>query len=232
MNKKVIIEKENLIAYDYLVDNLAGSGIKFKIKQSELFNTLFVELDEDMCDSFFTLIAKAIIISHKYKTIMSAFEDLELNFANITCISALLYFDFDSEIEQAVSVIKYEDSISIEGTFDFKLQFMRDDWEELKSIGEVLTFSQSEEDIYNVAGFMMTNRNSSKSLFLAGYPDILLANVTDGLMVEHIKLYKNEDFNLINSIIAESPAELILEKNQIKQSLLDCLSHIVKVKIL
>ena len=84
MNKKVIIEKENLIAYDYLVDNLAGSGIKFKIKQSELFNTLFVELDEDMCDSFFTLIAKAIIISHKYKTIMSAFEDLELNFANIT----------------------------------------------------------------------------------------------------------------------------------------------------
>ena len=136
----------------------------------------------------------------------------------------MLYFDFDGEIEQAVSVIKYEDSISIEGTFDFKLQFMRDDWEELKSIGEVLTFSQSEEDIYNVAGFMMTNRNSSKSLFLA--------NVTDGLMVEHIKLYKNEDFNIINSIIAESPAELILEKNQIKQSLLDCLSHIVKVKIL
>ena len=79
---------------------------------------------------------------------------------------------------------------------------------------------------------MLSNRNTNKSLFLAQYPDILLANVTDGLMVEHIKLHENEDFNLINTIIAEGASELIIEKNQLKQSLLDCLSNLVKVKIL
>ena len=232
MNKKVIIEKKNLIAYDYLVDNFAASGIKFKTRLSTAFITLLVDLDSNSLDSFYTYLAKAIVLSHKYPVIMAAFEEVEFNYSSIACLSALLYFDIEGETDQVLSVIKNENVISVEGTFNFKMDGMKDDWEELKSIGEVLLFGDSDEDIYNVTNFMMTNRNSNKSLFLAQYPDILLANVTDGLMVEHIKLHDNEDFNLLTTIIAESASELIVEKNQIKQSLLDCLSNLVKVKIL
>lgn len=232
MIKKVIINKNNTLALDYLVDNFAGCGIKFKLKPSELFNSLTVEVDSELFESFLTILAKAIILSHKYPAIIAACDKIEYTYANVACISALLYFDLQGEVDDVISVIKGEDSISVEGTFDFKLSNMREDWEELESIAQILTLGESDEDIYNVTNFMLSNRNTNKSLFLAQYPDILLANVTDGLMVEHIKLHENEDFNLINTIIAEGASELIIEKNQLKQTLLDCLSNLVKIKIL
>ncbi len=230
MNKKIIIAKDNEIAYNYLVDNFAGSGIKFKIKKSNYFIIIQVDLDNSLNDIFVKYMAKAIILSHKYKEIMSAFEELPMSYANIACISALLYFDLAGEIEQVSKIIGEKDTISVEGTFTFKFGEMLEDWEELKNIGQVLTYSDQEEDIYNVATFMMSTRGSNKSLFLAQYPDILLANVTDGLMVESIKLYKNDDFNLINAVISECPTELIIEKNQLKKELFDCLNKLVKVK--
>ena len=93
MNKKIIIAKDNEIAYNYLVDNFAGSGIKFKIKKSNYFIIIQVDLDNSLNDIFVKYMAKAIILSHKYKEIMSAFEELPMSYANIACISALLYFD-------------------------------------------------------------------------------------------------------------------------------------------
>lgn len=232
MNKKVIIEKNNSIAYEYLINNFASSGIKFKLKKSYTFIFFEVEVDSNQCDSFLKFVAKSIIISHKYQSIISVFDDVEYTFANVACLAALLYFDLDGEVGQVIDIIKDKETISVEGTFNFKLNDMSEEWEELKNIGEVLVYNESEQDIYNVINFLMSNRNSDKSLFLAQYPDILLANVSDGVMVDNVKLYKNDDFNLINTVIAESPTELIIEKNQIKGSLYECLSKLVKVKVL
>ena len=61
MIKKVIINKNNMLALEYLVDNFAGCGIKFKLKPSELFNSLSVEVDSELFESFLTILAKAII---------------------------------------------------------------------------------------------------------------------------------------------------------------------------
>ncbi len=232
MNKKVIIEKNNSIAYEYLINNFASSGIKFKLKKSYTFIFFEVEVDSNQCDSFLKFVAKSIILSHKYQSIISAFDEVEYTFANVACLAALLYFDLDGEVGQVIDIIKDKETISVEGTFNFKLNDMSEEWEELKNIGEVLVYNESEQDIYNVINFLMSNRNSDKSLFLAQYPDILLANVSDGVMVDNVKLYKNDDFNLINTVIAESPTELIIEKNQIKGSLYECLSKLVKVKVL
>ena len=232
MNKKVIIEKNNSIAYEYLINNFASSGIKFKLKKSYTFIYFEVEVDSNQCDSFLKFVAKSIILSHKYQSIISVFDEVEYTFANVACLAALLYFDLDGEVGQVIDIIKDKETISVEGIFNFKLNDMSEEWEELKNIGEVLVYNESEQDIYNVINFLMSNRNSDKSLFLAQYPDILLANVSDGVMVDNVKLYKNDDFNLINTVIAESPTELIIEKNQIKGSLYECLSKLVKVKVL
>ncbi len=232
MNKKVIIEKDNEIAYDYLVNNYAGSGIKFKLKKSYSFIFFDIDLGDSQLESFLNHTAKAIILWGKYNAITSAFTGVELGFANVACLAALLYFDIEGELEQVLKVIGGKDTISVEGTLNFKLDDLRDSWEELKSIGEVLVYNESEQDIYNVTNFLMSNRSGDKSLFLAQYPDILLANVSDGVMVENIKLYKNDDFNLINTIVAECPTELIIEKNQIKNPLYDCLSNIIKIRML
>ncbi len=232
MNKKVIIEKNNSIAYEYLINNFASSGIKFKLKKSYTFIFFEVDVDINQRDNFLKYVAKSIILSHKYQSIISVFDEVEYTFANVACLAALLYFDLDGEVGQVIDIIKDKETISVEGTFNFKLNDMSEEWEELKNIGEVLVYNESEQDIYNVINFLMSNRNSDKSLFLAQYPDILLANVSDGVMVDNVKLYKNDDFNLINTVIAESPTELIIEKNQIKGSLYECLSKLVKVKVL
>lgn len=232
MNKKIIVAKDNAIAYDYLSNNFASVGIKFKIKKSTLFNFILVELDASMRDIYLNILAKAVIISHKYKVLIDTFKEVEWTYAKVACLASILYFDIDGEIDTVIPAIADEDTISVEGIFDFKLPQIREDWEELKSIGQVLIYGDSDEDIYNVINFMMTGRTDGKSLFLAQYPDILLANVSEGVMVDSVKFYQNDDFNLINNVIAESPVELIVEKNQLKKSLLDCLSKIVKVKIL
>lgn len=232
MNKKVIIEKNNTIAYEYLINNFASSGIKFKLKKSYTFIFFEVDVDINQRANFLKFVAKSIILSHKYQSIISVFDEVEYTFANVACLAALLYFDLDGEVGQVIDIIKDKETISVEGTFNFKLNDMSEEWEELKNIGEVLVYNESEQDIYNVINFLMNNRNSDKSLFLAQYPDILLANVSDGIMVDNVKLYKNDDFNLINTVIAENPTELIIEKNQIKGSLYECLSKLVKVKVL
>ena len=61
MNKKVIIEKDNEIAYDYLVNNFAGSGIKFKLKKSYSFIFFDIDLGDSQLESFLNHTAKAII---------------------------------------------------------------------------------------------------------------------------------------------------------------------------
>ena len=67
MNKKVIIEKNNSIAYEYLINNFASSGIKFKLKKSYTFIFFEVEVDSNQCDSFLKFVAKSIILSHKFQ---------------------------------------------------------------------------------------------------------------------------------------------------------------------
>lgn len=232
MNKKLIIEKGNTLAYEYLTSGFASLGIKFKVTQSKQFYFVSCDWGEEQTEQVLRFVSKAIIIPTKFRTLLSAFEKVSLDYAGVACLSALLHFDLEGEIKQVRDVIVNKNTLSLEGIFEFCLGKMREDWEELKSIGEVLELSDNEDDIYNVTTFMMSNRGSSKSLFLAEYPEILLANVTDGHMVENFRLHQNDDFNLINLVVAESPSELIIEKNQIKQPLYECLSKLVNIKVL
>lgn len=232
MNKKLIIEKGNTLAYEYLTSGFASIGIKFKVMQSKQFYFLIYDCADEQNEQISRLIAKAIIVPIKFATLMPAFANASLDYARVACLAALLHFDLEGELKQVCNAIEFKNPLSLEGTFEFCLGKMREDWEELKNIGEVLEASDNEDDIYNVTTFMMSNRGSSKSLFLAEYPDILLANVTDGHMVGNFKLHQNEDFNLINAVVAESPSELIIEKNQIKQPLIDCLNKLINIKIL
>lgn len=231
MNKELIIEKTNKLAYDYLVNVFASQGILCKTKSSKSFNILYVEVDESQKEIFLQATAKAIVLSNKYEQLKEAFEDVKLSYAVVACMSALLYFDIEREINKVIPKIENMQKISLEGVFNFYLLSLKEDWEELKNIGSVLTYND-ERDIYNVTTFIMSNRTSTKSLFLAEYPDILLANVTDGLMVENFCLHHRGDFDLISLLVAENPVELIIEKNQLEEPLLDCLNKLVKVKVL
>lgn len=232
MNRKVIIAKTNIIAYEYLTQVLVAiSNSEIEILNSKNYYILQVEVADEFLKTFCDYVARSIIVSQKYKILISGLKNITLSYANVACFSALLHFDIENEVERTAEIISAFQDISIEGVFDFKLSDFAKDWRELEGIGEILAYeSKSEDDIYNVTNFMMSTRVNNASLFLAQYPDILLANVTDGVVVDSINLYKNNDYNLINAIIAECPNEIIVEKNQIKSALLDCLSRIVKVK--
>lgn len=232
MNKNIIISKENKIAFDYLIDSFVqNTKIKFKISKSENYNIIKITTEEIFFDDFLHILAKSIVVSKKFYYLFNEFKDFKFDYATITCFCALLYFDIESEIEKVKFMILKDDTISVDGTFLFKMQKMAEEWEELKNIGLVLTFDEiDKEDLYNIATFMISTRSNKKSLFLAQYPNIMLANVTDGIVIDRVKIFENCDFDLISAVVSESPNEIIVEKKLLKSCLIESLSKIVKVK--
>ena len=80
---------------------------------------------------------------------------------------------------------------------------------------------------------MLSSRiNADKTIFIAEYPEIMLTNVTDGVMCDIFGVYGNCEFDLIDSLVSECPKEVIVESGKVSKELVDVLKIIMEVKLL
>lgn len=233
--RQLIIDKDDKVVIDYL-NRLFDADSRVLIEKGISGNYLVwrIGLPPEYVNMFCRFVARSIVLSRKYDYICGKIKIGELSYAKICFLMSLLYFDIQSEVNRIVEVIRDLEEISIEGVSNFCMTGLRTDWQELLELVEVLIGNKYDDyDIFSVVSFVMSTKvKGNKSLFLAEYPDVLLTNVTDGVIVLNVRLFDNPEYDIISSVIAESPKELIVEKGKLPDELCKVLEKLTDVKML
>ncbi len=234
-HRQLIIENENIVQINYLIKLLSTDArISFDIEKSFKYTIIDVDLPPSYVTTFNKFVAKAIILTEKFTFLSNLLDMEELDYARVTFFSTLLYFDIAHEINIIASGIACDKTISLSGVFNFKFSVIKDEWAELvELIATILNSPHEDEDIFSISAFMLSSRSSAdKTVFIAEYPEILLTNVTDGVVCDTISIYEESKFNLIDALIGECPSEVVLEKGSIPEELFNVISKIMQIKLL
>ena len=234
-HRQLIIENENIVQINYLIKLLSTDArISFNTEKSINYTIIDVDLPESYVTTFNKFVAKAIIITEKFAFLSSLLDMENLDYARVTFFSTLLYFDITHEVNVIAAGIAPDKTISMSGVFNFKFGVIRDEWSELIDlISTILNSPHEDEDIFSISAFMLQSRSvADKTVFIAEYPEILLTNVTDGVVCDTISIYGVSEFDLIDALIGECPSEVVLEQGSIPDELFDVIGKIMQIKLL
>lgn len=235
LHKDLIVENGKKREREYLEKILeSDEKINFRLAEGDKYHVIAVDYPDEYNALLNKYLAKLILISNKYEFLKKRISKMEMNESVCALISSLVYFDSANEIKKIIRIINEMETISLNGVYTFLLGNLSEEWSELVDLSNsLLNTNHSDTDIWGVANFMMSSRlKGDKSIFIAEYPSLLLTNVSKGSLIDIIKLFDNQEYNLINAIIAECPTEVIVDKEKIDNEVISVLKKIVKVKIL
>lgn len=234
-SRKLLLDKSNSNMIDYIgrlfdSDNL----VHYERRTIGEYVEYDVDLPSEYLPALYRFIAKSVILSEKYDFVTSRLKLGELNYAKVTFLMALVFFDIKAEIKELAKNIQHLESINSVGVADFCMTRIKADWVDVIDLVEVLAGGEyADEDMYSVVSFLLGTRSKEdKSIFLADFDNFILTNVTDGIMIENYNFFDNPEYNLISAVIEQRPKELIVEKGVMGRELYDTLSHITDINVL
>ncbi len=234
-HRQLIIENDDIKQLDYLTRLLATDArIIYVVEIGANYTIIDVDLPASYIATFNKFVAKAIVVTEKFNYLSELIDMVNMDYVRATFFSTLLYFDIQQEIGSVAKGIEEDKTISLSGVFNFRFGKIKEEWGELvELIATILHSPHEDEDIYSISAFMLSSRtNTDKTIFIAEYPEIMLTNVTDGVMCDIIGVYGNSELDLIDSLVGECPKEVIVETDKVPSELIDVLKMIMTVKLL
>ena len=231
---KLYVNKEDINTIDYLktlfntdakiqYDILMNSSVVFKVNILDSYTNVF-----------YKFIAKVIVTNAKFDFFSKRLNIDSYTYEKVALLASLIFFAIKSEVNEVYKKIKNLSSINIDGVINFCLVGLYSDWEDLLEVVElILCGDMTSSDINNVISFIMASKQASKkSLFLAEFPELLITNVTDGVITTNVKFFHNSEYDLISLIVEECPLEFIVEDGVLSKDLLKVLSKFTDIKVL
>lgn len=234
LHKEIVLSSAKGDVLQYCLRKLEAMNAVTSVTVGKHYTHIAVGVDSACYGELIELVCYLLIVDRKYEYLVANINVKDYNQCLCALLSSIIYFDHVQEASRVAKIISGRDKYVIDGIYNFRLGDLIEGWQELVDLtNSLLTSGYNEVDIYNVINFMMSPRlKPDKSIFIADIKSLLLTNVSKGGMIEVPDLYHNDEFNLINAIIAECPTEVIIEGESMNKSILKTLKNIVKVKII
>lgn len=230
LNRKIVIENSNTVAKKYittLLDKISAQKVVSKEDKYLVFTI-------DFCCEFLPIlergIARLVLATSKLMYLKNKLNVSLKSHNIIAVVVSLIYFDFESEEDYILSCICESKIYSIPGIINFNVNELHCNWLELVGLASNLLENGDDDDILNVANFLLTTRvHENKSIFVVDYDTMIVSNIIKGVIIDYVKLFDDNIDNLINIIAQESPVELIVEREFLTSQDIQILSKLVKV---
>lgn len=230
LNRKIIVETSNVIVNNYISALLDKISADREIITEDKYTIFSISFNSEFLPILERGIAKVCLTTSKLEFLKNKLNVGLNNHNLIAVITALIYFDFEAEEDYILSCICEYNKYSITGIINFNVKDLHLNWLELVGLACNLLENGDDEDILNVANFLLTSRTQeNKSIFVVDYDLMIVSNIVKGYIIDYVKMFDNNIDNLINIIAQESPVELIVEKEFLAIKDIKMLSKLVKV---
>lgn len=150
-----------------------------------------------------------------------------MSYAKCALISSMLHFD--GEFEQNVIAKTLSDSMdyNVDGLFNFRLRSLKAAWAEVADVAaRLLEGSEGEKDVFDIATFIAGSEGGRNCIATDGRK---VENLTKRRQVEIVRLFDEEEYNVIDAIIKEKPCEILLKGRIASDVMRNTLRKIAKV---
>lgn len=147
--------------------------------------------------------------------------------AKCALLSSMLHFD--KEFEQNVIAKTLSDCMdyNVDGVFNFRLRSLKEAWSEVAEVAaRLLEGSDGEKDVFDIATFIAGSEGGRNCIATDGKK---VENLTQRRQVEIVRLFDEEEYNLIDAIIGEKPCEILLKGHGVSEAMHNTLRKIAKV---
>ena len=174
-----------------------------------------------------TLLIEDIILTYmKTSFFIERLPSFTISHATCSLICSLVHFDRRYEENMLRRALAETADFNVDGLFNFRLMEMKQNWEEVISLATRL-MNSTDSDAYDISAFITSTDNADNRVAIDSGQ---VFNLTTGKKAEVLKVFDNDEYNLIMAVIGESPEEIIVERTLISKEMKDTLKHIAHLE--
>lgn len=174
-----------------------------------------------------TLLIEDIILTYmKTSFFIERLPSFTMSHATCSLICSLVHFDRRYEENMLRRALAETADFNVDGLFNFRLMEMKQNWEEVISLATRL-MNSTDSDAYDISAFITSTDNADNRVAIDSGE---VYNLTTGKKAEVLKVFDNDEYNLIMAVIGESPEEIIVERTPISKEMKDTLKHIAHLE--
>ncbi len=150
-----------------------------------------------------------------------------LTHSRCALICSLVHFDIDFERNILHKTLSNSLDFNVDGLLNFRLGALKDAWDELCEVAKRLVdVSTCDDELYEIASFITGGDGNKNKIVLSGGE---IKNLTNRARVEVVKVFDENEYNLLSAIIKEKPCEIEIECGSISNDMCATLRHIARV---
>ncbi|MEG1964103.1 MAG: hypothetical protein RR123_04415 [Clostridia bacterium] len=236
-HSKIVFEKA-LWQEKYIIDALKKiDGLQLEINKTKFVSILLEakENDADVKRKVLKVLENILIVQKKFDFLLAGIEVKKITPSLNLLLSLLLNYDIEYEKSIINGVLIKQKEFCLDGIFNFKMQKLVKEWQEMVYITKLLLSEEStEQDLCEFIAFIIEARPKKEDVLVLSKKEntFTLTNIFKGAECEIACLYENNEFNIVNSIIENYPKKVLVEGKILSEDILQLVSKIVCFKIL
>ena len=175
-----------------------------------------------------TLLIEDIILTYmKTSFFIERLPSFTMSHATCSLICSLVHFDRRYEENMLRRALAETADFNVDGLFNFRLMEMKQNWEEVISLATRL-MNSTDSDAYDISAIITSTDNADNRVAIDSGQ---VFNLTTGKKAEVLKVFDNDEYNLIMAVIGESPEEIIVERSNLTRDMLTTLKRIAHLEV-
>lgn len=234
---EISIDKKYENEFGYLANGLKNiknlSFTRENAKRRYVFSVATADEYESEVKEAITRLVKNVILIFIKRRIL--FNDLSFDantYVKITALASISHFDSYYEEKYLDFQLKDMVDYNVDAILNFRLQKLKNNWQELRSLTESLLYYADSEDLTYIASFMnSTSKERVDKLTVYGNEgEAMLAIQGSDRKVEVLPIYSNFYYNLLDAIILANPKTLVIKNLNLPEEMAEILKKITLVK--
>lgn len=217
---------------DYILGRLQSTkDLSYAVEESK--NRLWIYLagicdrQEELDDEVQSILDVVFLSFIKLRFFLNKLHVRSMTHAKCALICSIVHFDREFESGIVTKTLKSALDYNVDGLMNFRLCALSEGWQELADLANrLLEGCNNEADIYDIATFITGSEGKLNQLVLNHNR---LRNLTCHKSVEVVKLFDQDEYNLLSAIIREKPSEILIEGCHFTPPMNATLKKIVRV---
>ncbi len=234
---EISIDKKYENEFGYLANGLKDiknlSFTKEAAKRRYIFSVAAAdEYELDVKEDILRLVKNVILIFIKRRILFEGLSFDANTYVKITALASITHFDSYYEEKYLEYQLKDMVDYNVDAIFNFRLQKLKSNWQELRSLTESLLYYADNEDLTYIASFMNSTSKErvDKLTVSGGNGEAVLAIYGSDRKVEVLPIYSNFYYNLLDAIILANPKTLVVKNLKLPEEMTEILEKITLVK--
>lgn len=228
----ISIGKEYSKEIEYILKKLqCTKDVSYATEESD--NRLWIylasscEASQRIEDEMYRTLSVVFLSFLKLRFFLERLHFGSMSYAKCALICSMLHFDRAFEENVVAKVLSDSMDYNVDGLYNFRMRALKDAWQEVASVAaRLIENSEGDKDVFDIATFIASSDGEKNLVATDGK---VVDNLTKRKRAEIVRLFDEDEYNLICTIIQEKPCEIYLEGDGFSTPMRNVLRQIARV---